>query len=301
MSIYHRIIIVGAGPVGLYFATKCEKDNLDYVLLESTDKVGGQLTRLYPEKEIIDIDAFDSITAEQYISYLLKHIDRNRILLNEKVVDIKQGETISVKTTKEYTCDYLLIATGLGTSVPRPLGIENESKAKNIIYHVDDLSKFKNKRIVIFGGGDSALDWAKELSKISNDVHLVHRRLEFRGSPKTIENCKNIKKHLPFVPDHINLKGNVAESITIKEVVDGEKTPQIADIHADYIFVNYGNIAEQIQFNFAKDGAFLIVDNERFSVSKNIFAIGDIASYKDKKRRIQPGIEEADRVYKFIV
>ena len=301
MSIYHHIIIIGAGPAGLYFASKCKKDKKDFLILEATNSVGGQLTRLYPVKDIVDINGIECVKANEYISLLSNQIGNENIALNEKVQIIKEGAKITLATSNnEYTCDYLIIATGLGSSTPRPLGIENESKAKNIIYNLESTKGLENKRIAIFGGGDSALDWAKELSKISDHVSLIHRRLEFRGNPETIKDCHNLKTYLPFVPSHIVLNGNKAESIFIKEVVDDEKTQQILNIPVDIIFVNYGNIAEQLDFKFEKDGSFLKVDNKRFSISKNIFAIGDIASYENKKRRIQPGINEAECVYKII-
>lgn len=301
MSIHHHIIIIGAGPIGLYFASKCENDKKDYVILEASNEIGGQLTRLYPSKDIVDVNMFECIKAKDLIDDFAKKVNRENILSNQKVKDIKPGKIIEVVTNQEiFTCDYLIISTGLGSSTPRPLGIENENKAKNIIYQLHDITGLKNKRIAIFGGGDSALDWAKHLSQISDNVHLIHRRTEFRGNPDTIKGCHNLNVHLPFVPDHINLVGDKAISVTIKEVVSDEKTPQFLDIPVDLIFVNYGNVAEQSDFNFDKDGAFLKVDKNDFSVSNNVFAIGDVASYENKKRRIQPGINEADRVYKII-
>lgn len=301
MSEYHRIIIIGAGPIGLYFASKCEQDKKDYVLLEASNNAGGQLLRLYPEKEIVDIEGIASIKAHEYIEMLLDKIQKKNIKTNEKVISIKSEELIQIKTEKKlYTCTYLIISTGLGMSVPRPLGVEHESDAENIIYKIDNIKLFKNKRVAIFGGGDSALDWAKHLSRISDNISLIHRRLEFRGNPETIKDCSNLKVFLPYVPDSIELVGNRAISVNIKEVTNNEKSPQIINIPVDYIFVNFGNIAEQTAFNFDKDGLFLKVNPTDYSVSKNIFAIGDISSYENKKRRIQPGINEADRVYKLI-
>ena len=295
------ILIIGAGPAGLYFANKCERDKLDYLLIEASDTLGGQLTRLYPEKEIVDIKGIDSIKSKDYISLLLEGIDQNKVCLNTKATEIIPGDQISIKTNrKEYKCDYLIIATGLGSSTPRPLGVDNENNVTNIAYKLDDFTVLKDKRVAVFGGGDSALDWAKHLSQISNNISLIHRRLEFRGNAETIKDCKNLKVYLPFVPDHIDIKNNKAISVTIREVVEEEKTPKFVAIPVDLILVNYGNIAEQSSFPFEKDGAFLKVDSNNYSVAKNIFVIGDVASYENKKRRIQPSIDEADRVYSLI-
>jgi len=293
-------IVVGGGPAGLYFATLLEKDKKDYLLLEATDTLGGQLVKLYPEKDIVDINGIEVIKAKDYISLLMSKLDQRKIHFNEKVKDVILGKPIVIKANGEYSCDNLIICSGLGSSSPRPLGVEKEAEAKNILYKLDDYSFLKDKKVAIFGGGDSALDWAKHLSKISDNVSLIHRRTEFRGDANTIKDCHNLSVYLPFVPDHINLEKDKAKSIVIREVVNEEKTPKYLEIAVDFILVNYGNIAEIPDFPFEKDGAFFKVNSNDFSVSKNIFVIGDAASYENKKRRIQPSIDEANRVYKLI-
>ena len=301
MQKHYHIIIVGGGPAGLYFANKCQNIGFDYLLIEASDTLGGQLPRLYPQKDIVDIKGIDVIKAKDYASKLANNLKKEKVLLNTKVVDIIPGDKIEVKTsTLSFSCDYLIIATGLGSSTPRPLGVDHEFEVKNIVYKLDDYSQLKNKRIAIFGGGDSALDWAKHLSKISNNVSLIHRRLEFRGNADTIKDCHNLAVYLPYVPDHIDVENNKATSITIREVVEEGKTPKFIAIPVDLILVNYGNIAEATNFNFEKDGSFLKVNSTTYSIAKNIFAIGDVASYENKKRRIQPSIEEADAVFNII-
>mgnify|MGYP003298578829 CR=1 FL=1 len=223
----------------------------------------------------------------------MKSIPDKRIVFNERVLNIKQGTPNQILTANnEYDATYIVIATGLGTSTPRPLGVENEEKAKNIIYNLTDFSFLKNKKIAIFGGGDSALDWAKQLSSLSDDVHLIHRRTEFRGNPETIKDCKNLKIHLPYVPKSIELDGNKATSIKIQKV----DTEEYLDISVDYIFVNYGNIASQSSFPFKMTGAFLDV-NKDLEVAPKIYAIGDVANYENKTRRMAPGINEAVIVF----
>ena len=300
MKKFAHIIIIGAGPAGLYFASKCEKDHKDYIVLEASDTYGGQLPRLYPEKDIVDIEGIEVIKSKDYITKLLNEVNVNKILLNTKAIDIAPGEIVLIKTTKgDFSCDYLVIATGLGSSTPRPLGVDKENDVDNIVYKLDDFKGLANKRVAVFGGGDSALDWAKHLSELSDNISLIHRRTEFRGNADTIKDCKNLHVYLPYVPDHIDVKNGKAISITIREVVEEGKTPKFTTIPVDLVLVNYGNIAEVSAFPFEKDGAFIKVDN-RFSVSNNIFVIGDVASYENKKRRIQPSINEAEVVYKSI-
>lgn len=301
MQKHVHVLIIGAGPAGLYFASKCEKDKTDYLVLEASDTIGGQLPRLYPEKDIVDIKGIESIKAKDYIALLLTKVSADRVITNSKVTDIVLEKSPYVKTNQcIYTFDFLIIATGLGSSTPRPLGVEKENEVTNIVYKLDDYKGLKDKRIAIFGGGDSALDWAKHLSDISDNVSLIHRRLEFRGDASTIKDCKYLNVYLPYVPDHIDIESNKAISITIREVIEEGKAPKFIAIPVDLILVNYGNIAEQTSFPFDKDGAFIKVNSDNYSVVENIYAIGDIAAYENKKRRIQPSIEEADRVYSLI-
>lgn len=296
MQNFHKVIVIGAGPIGLYFANLCENAKLDYLVLEGSNELGGQITHLYPEKEVIDLPNIKSIKAKDYIQLLLSKLDSNKILLSKRVIEIKNAEKIEIKTsTDSFFCEKLIIATGLGTSVPRPLGVEHENEVNNIIYNLNDYSFLTNKKIAIFGGGDSALDWAKQLSKLSDDVHLIHRRTEFRGNPDTIKDCTNLKLHLPFVATKINIENGKATSVIINEV----GTENLVEIPVDFIFVNYGNIASQSNFPFRMTGSFLDV-NENLNVDKNIFAIGDVANYENKTRRMAPGICEANKVFKLI-
>ena len=297
MENFHNIIIIGAGPIGLYFASKCEERGLDYLVLEGSETVGGQLTRLYPEKQIVDIPGIESIKSADYIELLKTKIDMKRVELNAHVSSIKNGDQIELSTGKTvYFCKKLIIATGLGASVPRPLGVEHENECENIIYSVHSFDHLKDKRVAIFGGGDSALDWAKEISAISDNVHLIHRRLEFRGNPETIKDCKNLKVHLPYVPHSITVENGKATSVTIKKV----DTEELITIETDFIFVNYGNIASLLSFPFKMINAFLAVDDNNM-VEQNIFAIGDVCQYENKTRRIAPGLKEADKVFNQII
>lgn len=299
MQNFHKVIIIGAGPIGLYFASECEKSHLDYLILEGSNVAGGQIAHLYPEKEVVDLPNIKSIIAKDYITSLLNKIDQKRLMFNANVIDIKNGDLIEILTEKvHYFCEKLVIATGLGFSKPRPLGIEGEDGCMNIRYSLRNYEFLKDKNVAIFGGGDSALDWARALSKISKGIHLIHRRDEFRGNPETIKDCKDLIVHKPFVPYSLNCDGVFAKSVTIKKVSDTEE--EYLEIPVDYIFVNFGNVACQSKFPFDMDGSFLKVDSN-LQITKNIFAIGDVAQYENKTRRMAPGINEANIVFKQII
>lgn len=284
-----KIAIVGAGPIGLYFASLCEEKKLDYTVFEATDHVGGQIVNLYPQKKFLDVVGFENQSAENFVNYFQKKVNFERIHLNEKVTSISKHTLTTNK--REYYFDYIVIAVGLGMYCPRCLGIECENKCNNVLYALKDFSFLANKRVVIFGGGDSALDWAKEISLHSNDVHLVHRRLEFRGNADTIKNCTNLKVHLPYVPFKLKINNNKCEMITIKKV-DEDK---YIDIPVDYVLVNFGCVPVNIPFNYPHEGNFLKVNNKQ-ALDDGVYAIGDCAIYPNKLRRIEPGKKEAHAV-----
>lgn len=297
MNKHINILIIGAGPIGLYFASKCERANKDYLVLEATENIGGQIFNLYQEKEIVDIPGIESIKAIDYIHKLEKEVDLNKILLKTLVTGIEGHNVLTNSGTFE--ADYIVIATGLGFSKPRPLGLEGEEDCSNILYNLKDFSFLNDKKVAIFGGGDSALDWAKAISALTDNAYLIHRRTEFRGNADTIKDCKNLTIYLPYVPNELKIENGIVKEVTIKEVVNEGSAAKIVAIPVDYVLVNYGNIPTILPFNFPKTGSFLNVDSQ-YKVEDGIFAIGDVAQYENKKRRIAPGNSEADIVFNLL-
>lgn len=277
-----RIAIIGAGPIGLYIAGKLEQAGIDYLIFEATDKVGGQLN-LYANKDIVDIDGFESIKAKDYIDFLVSKIDKNKVVFNKtiKFFGIFFEHKLIIDDNPDFVFDRVIYTKGLGIYEPRKLGLEDEDKYKNILYTLDgDYSFLKDKNVVIFGGGDSALDWAKQLSHISN-VFLVHRRDTFRGNAKTLEHCP-VVVFLSYIPYKL-----VDGGIQIQSVVD----KSVSQLDADYIIVNFGG-----QIN--KED--LVSVDADLQVSTSFYAAGDCCNYDGKIRRIMPGIKEADKILKDI-
>ena len=176
------VIIIGAGPVGLFAVHQLGIKGLKAVVIDNLDKVGGQCIELYPDKPIYDIPAIPECTGKELTDKLLEQIKpfKTNFYLNERVDEVKEEKgnwVVRTNNKKEFIAPNILIAWGVGSFEPRKLSIKDTEKfeGKSIFYAVKNKDYFKNKNICIFGGGDSALDWALELSKTSK-ITLVHRR-----------------------------------------------------------------------------------------------------------------------------
>ena len=185
-------IIIGAGPVGLFAVHQLGIKGLNAIVIDNLDKAGGQCIELYPDKPIYDIPAVPECTGEELTIKLLEQIKpfKTDLFLNERVDEVAQeGDNWIVKTNKDnkFSAPNIIIAGGVGSFEPRRLPTKDAEKFENkfLFYAVRDKEMFKSKNISIFGGGDSALDWALELSKFSK-INLIHRRESFRGAPHTL-------------------------------------------------------------------------------------------------------------------
>ena len=296
------VLIVGAGPTGLFCAHQLGIIGLKCEIVDNLDKIGGQCIELYPDKPIYDVPAIPECTGEELINNLIKQIQpfNFNFHLSDRVEEIKkEKEKWRVKTTKgkEFLTPNIVIAGGVGSFEPRRLSVKDREKfeGKSVFYSVKDKNVFKNKSVVIFGGGDSALDWSIELSKNSK-VTLVHRREEFRGSKASVENIMKLnreKKLDLFTKYSINsLNGeNSLESI---DIIDDKNN--VKKINANYVLGFFGLIMQLgpiLDWGLNIDKKTILVNTESFETNKKgIFAIGDICSYPGKLKLILSGFHE---------
>ena len=296
-------IIVGAGPVGLFAIHQLGIKGLNCHVIDNLDKAGGQCIELYPDKPIYDIPAIPACTGKELTNNLLKQIEpfKTNFHFNErvqKVSKINNDWKVTTNKQKVFITPNIIIAGGVGSFEPRKLSLKEADRYenKNIFYSVNDKYKFKDKKVIIFGGGDSALDWTLELSKISK-VTLVHRRDEFRGAPHTLNEIKKLEKEgkvsikTRYQINSIEGDNNI-QSITLKN--DEEK---IIKINTDYILGFFGLIMQLgpiAEWGLNMDRKTIKVNTENFETNKKgIFAIGDICSYPGKERLILSGFHEA--------
>jgi thioredoxin reductase (NADPH) len=296
------VIIIGAGPIGLFAVHQLGIKGLKAVVIDNLDRAGGQCIELYPDKPIYDIPAVPECTGEELTKNLLEQIKpfNTEFFYNERVDEVKQDKDnwiVKTNNNNEFIASNIIIAGGVGSFEPRRISLKDAEKyeGKSLFYSVKNKEKFKNKNISIFGGGDSALDWALELSKFSK-ITLIHRRNEFRGAPHTLTEIKKFEKEGKIsikTPCQLNsMEGDDdIKSITIK--FDDGKTEKInTDIILSFfgLVMKLGPIAE---WGLNMNKKTIEVNAENFETNKKgIFATGDICSYPGKLKLILSGFHE---------
>ena len=295
-------LIIGAGPVGLFCVHQLGIIGLKSEVVDNLDKIGGQCIELYPDKPIYDIPAVPECTGEELTKNLIKQIKafKTNFHLNERVEELKKVEKKwLIKTNKgtEFEASSIIIAAGVGSFEPRKFPTKEIEKyeGKQILYSIKDKTVFKDKTVTIFGGGDSALDWAIELSNTSK-VILIHRRDEFRGMQASIDKVNQLKKegkieiYTKCQLDSVEGDDKI-ESINIKH--DDES---IKEIKTDYVLGFFGLIMKLgpiAEWGLNLDKKTIPVNTENFETNKEgIFAIGDICSYPGKLKLILSGFHE---------
>lgn len=291
------IIIVGAGPIGIYAATLASLHNLKGHIFESQENVGGQLSTLYPEKDIVDLPGYNRITAQGFIDDLYAQYNSKENKLNlhlsESISSFEKKEDYFVVTTNEgvYEAKAILLTTGMGNFTPRKTGLSNEDEFSNILYSIKNKALFTDKRVAVLGGGDSAVDWTLMLEPLSKEISIIHRRNEFRAQALSVEEMKKTKANVltPYNVKSLNGENGVLKSITIENAeTHDEKT-----IEVDYLVVNYGMVPSQNTFEVEKVGANIKVGEAYMTSMENVFAIGNTINYPGKVKNITCGLGEA--------
>ena len=290
------IIIIGAGPVGLYAAFYAGMRGLSAHIIEVSEQAGGQPTQIYPEKAIFDIPGIPRISGGKLAEDLLKQLQQvdYRMSLGEVVEKILPSESgFTVRTDKaEYQAKSVLLATGTGLLKPRKLGLAQEeayNAAGRVQYFVKNMEDYRDLRVAVFGGGDSALDWALMLEKVAAEVHLVHRRREFRAHEFTtaLVNNSSITIHVPYTPAELTERG-----ILISKVREDEQV----ELNVDKILVNYGFEINQTTLvdglELTRNGK-LPVSQQMATELAGLYAAGDACEYVGKVPLIVVGFGEA--------
>ena len=298
------VIIIGAGPVGLFAVFELGLLDMKCHLIDILDVPGGQCAELYPEKPIYDIPAIPVCTGQELTDKLLEQIKPFEPIFHlgqmaESIVKSENGNWIvTTDSNVSLEAPVIVVAAGGGSFVPKkpPLKDIEEYEGSSVFYSVKKMETFRNKNLVIAGGGDSALDWTLSLQPIVKSLTLVHRRDDFRAAPDTIKKMRNLVSENKMVLEIAQLKEIKGSSGNIESLrVKGDRGEY--DIKCDTLLAFYGltmKLGPVANFGINLDRNLIPVDTEKFETDvEGIFAIGDINHYPGKLKLILSGFHEA--------
>lgn len=297
----YDVTVIGAGPAGLFTAFYGGMRQASVKIIESLPHTGGQLTALYPEKDIYDVAGFPKIGAQELVDNLEQQLtlfDTITTVLGQEVETVERLEDNTFKLTSSkgdvHYSKTIIITAGNGAFQPRKLNIEGCQQFEdiNLHYHVKDMNKYRGQNILLLGGGDSAVDWALMLEPIAKKVTLVHRRDRFRAHEHSVEKLmsSNVEVLTPYIPSSI-----IGTEKIEKVILEKVKSDETIDIEVDSVLCNYGFVST---LGPIKDWGLEIEKNSIVVNSKmetnipGIYAAGDINTYPGKVKLIVTGFGE---------
>ena len=300
------VVIVGAGPCGLFQVFELGLLGLKAEVIDSIPRPGGQCSELYPDKPIYDIPAVPVCTGQELTDALLKQIEPfspgMHLGQEVQVVQRQDDDTFLVETSKgtRFTAKAVVIAAGVGSFQPRQLRVPNVEEYENasLHYRVRDPGQFAGKRLVILGGGDSALDWVLELVDTAERITLVHRRDEYRAMPDSVAKMKQLVAD-GRMDEITSAKASAlhGEDGQVSSIVIQPKEGDAVDVEADQVLVFFGlapKLGPIAEWGLDINRKTINVDTEKFETSEpGIYAVGDINYYPGKKKLILCGFHEA--------
>jgi thioredoxin reductase (NADPH) len=304
MTIKTDVVIIGAGPCGLFQVFELGLLDIKAHIVDSLEQAGGQCSELYPDKPIYDIPALPVCGAQELVDRLIKQIKPfgAEFHMGQAVSVLEQGEDgrflLETATGTRFDTATVILAAGLGAFQPRRLRVKGADawEGKNIHYKVDKAQAAAGKDLIILGGGDSALDWALELHGKAKTITLVHRRLEYRAQPASVNKMKSLAASDTFEEFPGNVRGvfETDGKFGGLDIVDHDGVEHT--VNADEVYVFWGlspNLGPIADWGLDLEKRQVIVDTEKFQTNiPGIFAVGDINTYPGKKKLILSGFHE---------
>jgi thioredoxin reductase (NADPH) len=297
-SVAVDVCIVGAGPVGLYGAYYTGQRGLSVAVVDSLSEVGGQVTAMYPEKQIYDVAGFPSVSGRDLVRGLVAQAAQMEptYLLGQEAreLEVLEGGGFLVRTTRtEVTCRALIVTGGIGTFTPRPLPAGEEFLGRGLEYFVPSSQEYVGRDVVVVGGGDSALDWALMLEPLAASVTLVHRRDQFRGHEASVAKVRESGVKILVNAQVTALEGGgVLEKARV--TVRGEEQERV--LRCEKVVAALGftaNLGPMRQWGLQlRDNRHLVVDTAMRTSIPGVFGAGDITDYDGKVRLISVGFGE---------
>lgn len=299
----YDVTIIGGGPAGMFAAFYCGLHELNAQLIESLPQLGGQVSALYPEKQVWDVAGMPGVTGHELIAKLEEQmavapVDQFLGETVENVIKEDDGTFTIVSAKRTSHSRAVIIALGNGAFTPRKLAIDgaDDTEGRQLSYFVNHKADYEDKRVAVLGGGDSAIDIALMLEPVAKEVHLVHRRDQFRGLKHTVTKLKRstVKLDTPYLPRALNVEDDKSVTLALKKM----RSEDEAALNVDRVVVNYGFTSNNAALNdwsldLAADRHLIKVDSMMETNIDNVYAIGDGVTYPGKVALIAAGFGEA--------
>jgi thioredoxin reductase len=292
------VLVVGAGPSGLYAAYYAGFRGLSVALVDALTEAGGQVTALYPEKMIFDIAGFPAVKGKDLIENLVAQAApfSPTYLLGEQAqgwAEAADGVVVTTGSGRQVRAKTVIVTGGIGTFHPRPLPGGDQWVGRGLEYIVPTYAPYEGKDVVVVGGGDSAVDWALGLEPVARSVTLVHRRDEFRAHAHSVKllHDSTVEVVTPVSPVSVNGTDRL-ESLTVRDV----KTRESRDLPAQAVVAALGftaDISALEAWGLEVSDRHIVVDTKMATNLPRVFAAGDITEYPGKVRLISVGFGEA--------
>jgi ferredoxin/flavodoxin---NADP+ reductase len=289
------VLIVGAGPVGLFGAYYSGVRNLSTAVLDSLEEAGGQITAMYPEKAIFDVAGFPAIKGRDLVDQLVAQAAPHHptYLLGHQAVELERGKGRFAVTTSaglRIECRAIVITGGIGTFTPRPLPAGGDYLGRGLAHFVPDPSAYEGESVVVVGGGDSALDWALMLEPLAKSVTIVHRRAQFRAHPHSVDLLQASTVTMVTDAQICGVRGDPAVSEVDIDVKGDIQTLPCTRLVAALGFT--ANLGPLMEWGIEIRKRSIVVDSQGRTTVPGIYAAGDIVDYDGKVKLIATGFGE---------
>jgi thioredoxin reductase len=290
------LLVIGAGPTGLFSAYYAGFRGLRVAVVDSLPELGGQITAMYPEKQILDVAGFPTVKGRDLVEGLVTQAAtaKPEYFLDRTAVSLRHDEdsvTVGLDDGRELTAGAVLVTAGIGKFSPRPLPAGDGWLGRGLEFFVPSFAPYAGKDVVIVGGGDSAFDWALHLEPVARSVTLVHRRDAFRAHQRTVDAVRESSVEIVTRAEVTALRGDgLLEAVDI--TVDGETStrPAQAVVAALGFLADLGPLQ---QWGIEVTKRHVVVDSAMRTNLERVFAAGDITEYAGKVRLIAVGFGEA--------
>lgn len=293
------ITIIGGGPTGLFASFYAGMREMSVKIIDSLPQLGGQLIELYPDKYIYDVGGFPKVLAKDFVANLVTqaHYAKPEIILGETALSAERAGDHFILTTDKgvHLTRTILLTAGIGAFQPRKMGLKEESQfeGKTLHYGIKDLSIFKDQKVVVCGGGDSAVDWALMLEDLASSVTLVHRRERFTAHETSV---KQLMASTVDVKTSLSVKEIIGENGEVKGITLASRDGSEEQVSAEHLIVNYGNISSLgplKEWGFDMDRNSIKVNTRMETNIEGIYAAGDVTTFDGKVKLIATGLGEA--------